>query len=79
MCNIKYPVPESPIFQIMVTLYDFSILDTYSFTFDSHLIIVIPSINENGINKMKCYFFPCGLLFETNIIIASIIVLCGFI
>ena len=51
----------------------------YTFMFDSQSIIVITAPKAKAINKMTCYFYPCGLLLGNNIIIDRIIVLFDFI
>ena len=43
------------------------------------LIIVTPSPKATAIKKITCYLYPCGFLFGSNIIIASIVVLFDFI
>ena len=78
MCNNKSILPELPIFPIIVSLYDYSLWDTYIFIFYSQYITVTPSSNANSINKMTWYLFPCGLLFRNNIIIARNMVLFEF-
>ena len=78
ICNNKYNVPEFPIFTMIVSLYDSSISDTYSFMFAIQSMIVTPSPKAKAINRMTCYLYRCGLFFVTNIIITSIIVLFDF-
>ena len=78
MCDDKCAVLEFPIFPMIVYLYDSSISDTYSFIFSSQSMIVTPYQNAKVIHKMTCSLYPCGLLFVTNIIIASILVLLDF-
>ena len=46
------------------------------FAIQSTIVTISP--NENEINEMECYLYPCGFLFGTNIIIYSIIVLFEF-
>ena len=41
--------------------------------FDSQSIIVITAPKAKAINKMTCYFYPCGLLLVNNIIMDRII------
>ena len=60
---------------MILSLYDSSISDIYSFMFAIQSMIVKTSPNEKTINEMACYLYPCGFLSGTNIIIARILVL----
>ena len=75
MCNNKSAVPEFTIFSMIVSLYNFQ----YWTHIVSCLIYYIrPFPKARSINKITCHLYPCGFLFGTNIIIASIIVLFDF-
>ena len=76
--NIKYAVPEFPIFPMIMYLNDSSISDTYSFMFYIQSTIVRTSPKAKAINEMICSLYPCGFLFRTIIIIARILILFDF-
>ena len=78
MCNNKSFVPEFFIWPITVSLYNYSIPDTYIFMFIIQSMIVTPSSKAKSMKKMTCYFYYCGFLFGTNILIDRIIVLFEF-
>ena len=78
VCNNKSTVPEFIRLPMIVSLYDYSISDTYSFIFASQSMIVTHSTKANEINEMECSLYPCGLFIGNNIIIARIIVLLQF-
>ena len=78
ICNDKSAVTEFTRWPMIVSIYDFSISDTYSFIFASQSMIVTTSPKAKVINEMACSLYPCGLLFGTNTIIARILVLSEF-
>ena len=71
MCNHKFAVPEFTGLPMIVSLYDSSISDLYSFMVDRKSMIVTPSSKAKAIKKMTFSLYPCRFLFETNTIIAS--------
>ena len=50
ICNNKYDAPEFTRLPMIVSLYDSSISDTYSFMFSSQSMIVTNSPNTKAIN-----------------------------
>ena len=78
VCNNKSAVPEFPQWTMIVSIYYYSISDTYSFMFDSQLMIGTPYPKEKAINKMACSFYHCVFFFGGNIIIVRVLVLFGF-
>ena len=54
MCDNKSAVPAFTRWQMIVYLYDSSILDTYSLVFARQSKIATPSTKAKAINKMTC-------------------------
>ena len=75
----KYYLPQFTTWPMILSLYNSSISDIYSFMFAIQSMIVKNAPNEKKKNEMACYLYPCGFLFATNIIIATIVVLLDFV
>ena len=78
MWSDKSDVPEFTKWPPIVSLYYYTMSDTYCFIFDSQSILLISSPKVNAKKEMIYSLYTGGLLSVTNIILAKLIIFLDF-